>query len=780
MVKGAWVTLATNDSYSLGALVLAHSLKQVGTQKELAILITPGVTNSMRSRLSEVFNSVKEVNILDSKDKANLKLLQRPELGITFTKLHCWQLTEYEKCVFLDADTLVLQNCDELFEREELSAAPDVGWPDCFNSGVFVYRPSEETYNSLVQFALDKGSFDGGDQGLLNLYFSDWAQKDISKHLPFIYNVCSTAFYSYLPAFKQFGKDIKIIHFIGNAKPWLQYFDTESKTVRPSRDLGHLEPILQMWWNIFCSMIHPNLSTDMSGLAGAFARLTLGQQRTPEQEELENCLRRQNWEQGNIDYLGRDSFDNIWSKICQTLAKGPQEDEGGDATQIKTDDLLLESPQQEVPKEDVPLSCQEAPQPTESSTDITAQKIASTDLSPSCPPTNESSDNSVEKPPSTPAQVTTPVNVPSSTEEISASPTEQVPSEKEPRKDTSSKTEEQALSPNVPAAKETSTVEEVPSGDKSSTEEPPKPESETKVSVEETSKSSIVAQIPAEEISKVSTVPSESTPPSTEEISAPLRSPNLPEATTPMSVTLASKDVPLTPEQRGQEECVSCPIASAPVPTKPEVPKQDITTENILPEPQIISSPPTQEAQQQTKQVDSKQEVTPEATSCKRTPPTTPSTEAPLCTPVQIPPPETPAKEENIIDPAAQALPSPPEQPVQKVTPVVEASQSIPLTEKILEKTPSLTEASAPTECSKPKETPAHIEQTPAEGKTCSLEKAPASTAQASAPLVPPEKPSAPSEPTSTISLASDEPPPPIAPPPRKSGGKKNQSKPKK
>lgn len=37
----------------------------------------------------------------------------------------------------------------------------------------------------------------------MNMYFSDWARKDISKHLPFIYNMCSTATYSYLPAFKQ-------------------------------------------------------------------------------------------------------------------------------------------------------------------------------------------------------------------------------------------------------------------------------------------------------------------------------------------------------------------------------------------------------------------------------------------------------------------------------------------------------------------------------------------------------------------------------------------------
>jgi hypothetical protein len=42
----------------------------------------------------------------------------------------------------------------------------------------------------------------GGDQGLLNLYFSDWATKDISRHLPFLYNMVSTATYSYLPAYK--------------------------------------------------------------------------------------------------------------------------------------------------------------------------------------------------------------------------------------------------------------------------------------------------------------------------------------------------------------------------------------------------------------------------------------------------------------------------------------------------------------------------------------------------------------------------------------------------
>lgn len=101
------------------------------------------------------------VDILDSNDSVNLGLLKRPELGITFTKLHCWRLTQFKKCVFIDADCLVLKNVDDLFEREEFSAAVDVGWPDCFNSGVFVYKPSLNTYLQLLEFSLTHGSFDG-------------------------------------------------------------------------------------------------------------------------------------------------------------------------------------------------------------------------------------------------------------------------------------------------------------------------------------------------------------------------------------------------------------------------------------------------------------------------------------------------------------------------------------------------------------------------------------------------------------------------------------------
>ena len=44
----AFVTLATNDTYAVGALVLAHSLRNVGTTRRLAIMISMGVTQGVR------------------------------------------------------------------------------------------------------------------------------------------------------------------------------------------------------------------------------------------------------------------------------------------------------------------------------------------------------------------------------------------------------------------------------------------------------------------------------------------------------------------------------------------------------------------------------------------------------------------------------------------------------------------------------------------------------------------------------------------------------------
>ena len=64
------------------------------------------------------------------------------------------------------------------------------------------FRPSLETFGKLLAHAEQFGSFDGGDQGLFNSYFSDWSTADISRILPFGYNVHAASTYTYAPAYK--------------------------------------------------------------------------------------------------------------------------------------------------------------------------------------------------------------------------------------------------------------------------------------------------------------------------------------------------------------------------------------------------------------------------------------------------------------------------------------------------------------------------------------------------------------------------------------------------
>ncbi|XP_010896449.2 glycogenin-1 isoform X1 [Esox lucius] len=341
----AFVTLATNDNYARGAMVLGRSLRNHNTTRQLVVMIGTQVSQPSKEVLEKIFDEVRLVDVLDSGDTAHLALMKRPDLGITFTKLHCWALTHYSKCVFMDADTLVLQNIDELFDREELSAAPDPGWPDCFNSGVFVFKPSNETYGRLLEYCAEHGSFDGGDQGVLNGYFSNWATADISKHLPFIYNLSSIAIYTYLPAFKQYGGNAKVVHFLGETKPWSYTFDPTTQMVSGDvKEAPTQHSFLLDWWTLYSASVVPLLAEEYGDQAfdsGCVASVTeLGDpgpssdlllqvssqkeaewkgssqhQYHPAEPSMSSEERKQKWEQGQADYMGMDSFENIEKKL---------------------------------------------------------------------------------------------------------------------------------------------------------------------------------------------------------------------------------------------------------------------------------------------------------------------------------------------------------------------------------------------------------------------------------------------------------------------------------
>jgi glycogenin glucosyltransferase len=231
----------------------------------------------------------------------------------------------------MDADTLVVQNIDDLFDREEFSAASDPGWPDCFNSGVFVYRPSLETYKKLLDYALSQRSFDGGDQGLLNMYFSNWFSSDISRRLPFIYNCTCQNFYTYAPALAHFRPQVRVVHFVGAQKPWRQTLSAARH--KDADDSSTDDEFLQLWWHIYTNKVHKSLADHiqltppvLKALGHTVPPQHSASPRIPESgssivsvPQISDRERQYAWERGEIDYTGSDRFSSILEKLNVNL-----------------------------------------------------------------------------------------------------------------------------------------------------------------------------------------------------------------------------------------------------------------------------------------------------------------------------------------------------------------------------------------------------------------------------------------------------------------------------
>jgi glycogenin glucosyltransferase len=112
------------------------------------VLVTlESLTADTISKLKLLYDYVIPVERIRNTNMANLYLMGRPDLSYAFTKIALWRQTQFRKVVYLDADVVALRALDELFDIEaSFAAAPDIGWPDAFNSGVMVIKPDMEEY----------------------------------------------------------------------------------------------------------------------------------------------------------------------------------------------------------------------------------------------------------------------------------------------------------------------------------------------------------------------------------------------------------------------------------------------------------------------------------------------------------------------------------------------------------------------------------------------------------------------------------------------------------
>jgi len=250
----AIATLITTDDFLAGAQTLLYSIRKsllsipaADYPPEIVVLTTTtSLSITSISTLEHLCDRIITVPFIKSPVKSHVPSW---DTKCAFTKLNLFKLQEYEKILYLDADCLVLKDVSHLFkekfgeEKTELVAAPDIFPPDKFNGGVLLLKPSQSIFQSLLsKFENNFESYDGGDTGFLNAYFSDWYTSSTAR-LPFKYNAQRYVYdvtFKKQPGYWQSVGDIVVLHYSSTPKTW-------ERISKPKKQ-GDEEDLDDLWW----------------------------------------------------------------------------------------------------------------------------------------------------------------------------------------------------------------------------------------------------------------------------------------------------------------------------------------------------------------------------------------------------------------------------------------------------------------------------------------------------------------------------------------------------
>ena len=211
----AVVSSLYSDSFAIGVAVLGHSVRAANVS---ARLLLPYLEGRVSSRALCVARAV-------GWEPQSVPFIPPPHGGRgihwrfrdQYTKLNIWSFDHLgiTSLVYLDADTLVRRNFDELFHLPYNFAAVQDVWRDSrgfgvsFNAGVMVLRPSTSVFEDMKQkIHVANFPLTMAEQAFLNLYFAGNGLR-----LPYIYNG-NLAIKSRSPVLWEAMKpEIRIVHY---------------------------------------------------------------------------------------------------------------------------------------------------------------------------------------------------------------------------------------------------------------------------------------------------------------------------------------------------------------------------------------------------------------------------------------------------------------------------------------------------------------------------------------------------------------------------------------
>ena len=149
----AFVTvLSTNDYYKY-VIALFESIKETNTKiNNFVVIVNEDVNDNVINLLEE-----KKYRVI-KKNKLTFSFVENEPYKSCcnyFDKLYVFDLVEYDKVVYLDNDTYVLKNIDELFNYPHMSSVIDdngcvLPWKEN-GPGLMVIEPSCNTSLELIE-----------------------------------------------------------------------------------------------------------------------------------------------------------------------------------------------------------------------------------------------------------------------------------------------------------------------------------------------------------------------------------------------------------------------------------------------------------------------------------------------------------------------------------------------------------------------------------------------------------------------------------------------------
>ncbi|KAL6211211.1 hypothetical protein ACLB2K_016438 [Fragaria x ananassa] len=240
--------LHSANLYVCGAIAAAQSIRMSGSTRDLVILVDETISEYHRQGLAAAGWKIHSIQRI-----RNPKAEPEAYNEWNYSKFRLWQLTDYDKIIFIDADMLILRNIDFLFEMPEISATGNNA--TLFNSGVMVVEPSNFTFQLLMDHIDEIVSYNGGDQGYLNEIFTWWHR--IPKHMNFLKHFWEGDELEKkerkIHLFQADPPILYVLHYLGN-KPWLCFRDYDCNwnvdfLQEFASDVAH-----KRWWKVHDAM----------------------------------------------------------------------------------------------------------------------------------------------------------------------------------------------------------------------------------------------------------------------------------------------------------------------------------------------------------------------------------------------------------------------------------------------------------------------------------------------------------------------------------------------